>query len=62
MGNQISPTNTFEEVLERGRRDLSTARDEYDALEQTETAPLPSSRHSATSNGNSAEQSLKTAS
>jgi len=39
MGNQISPTDTFEEVLEHGRRDLSTARDEYAALEQTETVP-----------------------
>jgi hypothetical protein len=39
MGNQISPTDTFEEVLERGRTELSAARDEYDALEQTETVP-----------------------
>lgn len=39
MGNQISPTDSFEEVLERGRTDLSGAREEYDALEQTETIP-----------------------
>jgi len=39
MGNQISPTDSFEEVLERGRTELSAAREEYDALEETETIP-----------------------
>lgn len=39
MGNQISPTDTFEEVLERGRSQLSSTRNEYEALEETETVP-----------------------
>lgn len=39
MGDQISSTDTFEEGLERGRNRLSATRDEYEALEQTETVP-----------------------
>ena len=39
MGEHTSPTESFEEVLEYGRTVLSTARDEYDALERTETVP-----------------------
>ena len=37
MGNKISPTDSFEEVLERGRTELSAAREKYKSLEQTET-------------------------
>ena len=39
MGEHTSPTESFEEVLKHGRTALSTARDEYDTLEQTETVP-----------------------
>ncbi|MDT3433258.1 hypothetical protein [Haloarcula sp. 1CSR25-25] len=39
MSDHISPTDTFEEVLDSGRSELSAARSEYDALEQTEEVP-----------------------
>lgn len=39
MGKETSTTDTFEQILEEGRRALSTARDEYSALEETETVP-----------------------
>jgi hypothetical protein len=39
MGDQLSPTDAFEEVLERGRSELVEARDKYQALEQTESVP-----------------------
>ena len=39
MGGYTSSTDSFEEVLERGRKALAAARDEYEALEKTETVP-----------------------
>jgi ribosomal 50S subunit-associated protein YjgA (DUF615 family) len=39
MGEQMLPTDTFEELLDRGRAELAATRDQYEALEKTETVP-----------------------
>jgi hypothetical protein len=41
LSQMASTTDTFESVLDSARGSLSTAREEYEALEQTETVPSP---------------------